>query len=254
MKNIRAKLGAVLLLALVSTTGCGDKMITLTDAEESIIVNYAAHVVAKYNTRQPDGLAGLSNTSLDEIAGTDSTKEEEQEEQAENTLGEMTQEEEQNVTDGQAVETTGEEIPTGEETRQVTLSEALGIAGADATVTGIELRDSFVEQDYFAMDATAGKTFLVVNVSLTNMTDQDVVCDMLSQKPQFKAYVNGGNAVPAETTILLNDISTYQGTIPVGGRVDTVLLFMVPKDQVGQVDSLVLDVDVNGVANEVVCQ
>ena len=52
MKNRKVKMGVVLLLALVTTTGCGDKAIALTEAEESTIVNYAAHVVAKYNTKQ----------------------------------------------------------------------------------------------------------------------------------------------------------------------------------------------------------
>ena len=78
MKNIRAKWGAVLLVALVATTGCGEKAMTLTEEEESTIVNYTAHVVPKYNTKQPDGLARLSADTLDDIYGTDSTKDEEQ--------------------------------------------------------------------------------------------------------------------------------------------------------------------------------
>ena len=255
MKNIRAKLGAVLLVALFATTGCGEKAIILTEEEESTIVNYAAHVVAKYNTRQPDGLARLSAETLNEISGTDSTKDEEQGTQTEDVSDDVQkdgmQADEVSGVDG--LEGTDAEDVLPEE-RQTTLGEALGVAGVDATVTGIELKDTYVQEDYFAMDATAGKTYLVVHVSLTNTTETDILCDMLAQKPQFKAQVNGAKAVPAETTILLNDISTYQGVIPAGGSIDTVLLFLVSKDGVSQVDTLTLEVNANGVKNEIVCQ
>ena len=255
MKNIRAKWGAVLLVALVATTGCGEKAMTLTEEEESTIVNYTAHVVAKYNTKQPDGLARLSADTLDDIYGTDSTKDEEQNTQTDSILDEAKTDETQMDEVPESYDSQGTDTENAlPEEQQVTLSEALGIAGVEAAVTGIELKDSYVQEDYFAMDATAGKTYLVVHVSLTNATTADIPCDMLAQKPQFKAKVNGGSAVPAETTILLNDISTYQGVIPMGGSVDTVALFLVSKDQVSQVDTLTLEVNANGVKNEVICQ
>lgn len=254
MKNRKVKMGVVLLLALVTTTGCGDKAIALTEAEESTIVNYAAHVVAKYNTKQPDGLAGLSNDSINEITGTDGTTQGEQENPTDDRMDETNAESMPGESDIGMTQEENKELPDSADAAQVTLSGALGILGVDASVTGVELKDSYVESDYFAVDAVAGKTYLVVNIALTNMTDQDITCDMLSQKPQFKAHVNGGSGVPAETTILLNDTSTYQGVIPALGSAETVLLFMVPKDQVTQVDSLSLDVTVNGVVNEVICQ
>ena len=37
--------------------------------------------------------------------------------------------------------------------------------------------------------------------------------------------MNGTESVPAQTTILPNDLSTYQGDILAGESVDTVLLF-----------------------------
>ena len=56
MKKLRAKLGMGLLFsALVLTTGCGEKAIQLTDEEEGLAW-ITAHVVSKFNTRQPDGL------------------------------------------------------------------------------------------------------------------------------------------------------------------------------------------------------
>ena len=166
MKNIRAKWGAVLLVALVATTGCGEKAMTLTEEEESTIVNYTAHVVAKYNTKQPDGLARLSADTLDDIYGTDSTKDEEQNTQTDSILDEAKTDETQMNEVPESYDSQGTDTENAlPEEQQVTLSEALGIAGVEAAVTGIELKDSYVQEDYFAMDATAGKTYLVVHVS-----------------------------------------------------------------------------------------
>lgn len=47
------------------------------------------------------------------------------------------------------------------------------------------------------------------------------------------------------TTILMQDFSTYQGTLKAGDTVETVLLFQVP-DSVESVDDLVLEVSVDG--------
>ena len=208
MKKLRAKLGMGLLFsALVLTTGCGEKAIQLTDEEEGLIVDYTAHVVSKFNTRQPDGLVYVDT----------SQEEEESEEPVETGAEEETTEQDavsqMGQNDGQAQE---EVQPVS-----MTLTEALQIAGVDAQVTSTELRPSYEEGDYYAMDASAGKTFLVVHVTLSNQTAEDISVDLLSGQPQFGAEVNGAGAVSAEMTVLSNDLATYQGTLAAGGYADT---------------------------------
>ena len=48
--------GILCLTGMLLLTGCGTKAYDLTEAEESQIVNYAVHVVSKYNSYQKDGL------------------------------------------------------------------------------------------------------------------------------------------------------------------------------------------------------
>lgn len=239
MKKARAKLGMGLLLsALMLTTGCGDKAIQLTEEEEELIVNYAAHVVSKFNTRQPDGLVHV------EVPAEDMDTSEETE-----PIEEMTETDVGQLPDG-AQEMTSENIEQPEkevpEARQATLTEALGLTGVEALVTSTELKSSYIEKEYYAMDASAGNMYLIVHVVLKNNGDAETNCDMLAMAPQFGAEVNGMMTVPAETTILLNDLSTYQGIIPAGDSEETVLLFQVPADTVTQVDSLTLNLTVNG--------
>ena len=55
-KEKRKSLLSVLLLAgALVLTGCGEEPYELQDNEREIIVNYAAHIVAKYNVKQPEG-------------------------------------------------------------------------------------------------------------------------------------------------------------------------------------------------------
>ena len=242
MKKLRVKLGMGLLFsALVLTTGCGEKAIQLTDEEEGLIVDYTAHVVSKFNTRQPDGLVYV-----------DTSQEEEESEEPVETGAE----EEEETTEQDAVSQMGQNDGQAQEEAQpvsMTLTEALQIAGVDAQVTSTELRSSYEEGDYYAMDASAGKTFLVVHVTLNNQTAEDISVDLLSGQPQFGAEVNGAGAVSAEMTVLSNDLATYQGTLAAGSSVDTVLLFQVPADGVTQVDTLTLDLTWNGNSYTIPC-
>lgn len=135
---------------------------------------------------------------------------------------------------------------------QTELSEALGLSGIAAEYTGAELKASYVEPDYFALDASAGNTFLIVHITLTNETDQEAACDILSQKLGIRALVNDSIQAPARTTILLNDLGTYQDTIGAGASVETVLFFEVPADEVDSVESLKLTIDRDGVTKETV--
>lgn len=245
MKNARAKLGMGLLLsALMLTTGCGDKAIQLTEEEEEVIVNYASHVVSKFNTRQPDGVVHVEVPKEDVNDEKETETETETEAQAESTEANTGQFPDESG--GVAPETAEQPTEEAPQARQVTLTEGLGMADIEALVTSTELKASYIEKDYYAMDASAGKTYLIVHVVLKNIGNAEINCDMLAMAPQFAAEVNGMGAVPAETTILLNDLSTYQGVIPAGGSEELVLLFQVPSDTVTQVDSLTLDLAVNG--------
>ena len=104
-----------------------------------------------------------------------------------------------------------------------------------------DVTDSYVESDYFAMNATEGKTFLVVHVNL-KATGGDIECDMLKKNLKYRVVINGDKTVAAQTSILLNDLGTYQGTIAGGSAQECVLLFETEKQNVENITSLQLKV------------
>ena len=87
------------------------------------------------------------------------------------------------------------------------------------------------------MNATAGKTFLVVHVNL-KATGGDIECDMLKKNLKYRVVINGDKTVAAQTSILLNDLGTIAG----GSAQECVLLFETEKQNVENITSLQLKV------------
>ena len=54
-RNRKSLLSVVLLAGVLVMTGCGEEPYELQDNERAVIVNYAAHIIAKYNVKQPEG-------------------------------------------------------------------------------------------------------------------------------------------------------------------------------------------------------
>lgn len=237
----KSLLSVVLLMGALVLTGCGEEPYELQDNEREVIVNYAAHIIAKYNVKQPEGYRFVYPVE-EETA-------EEEEEQTEETQLEKTD-------DGgtQADEQTPENSPadatyTGgeEDTVYVTLSEALGLTDIQAVYTGAELTDR-----YDTIIPESGKKLMILHVTLENQGKKAKKCDILSLLPVFRATVNGAQETTAELTILPENLSTWEGEIPAGGSENTIIMFQVREDEVTAVEQLELQVAVGEKTSRVV--
>lgn len=225
-KNKKRLLSVVLLAGAFMMTGCGEEPYELQDNERAIIVNYAAHMIAKYNVKQPEGYRFVLPAEEDEA------------DEEENPTQETQTEEEK----AQDVQTQGEAAADGSEDSDdgqssVTLSEALGLEDVQAVYTGAELVDR-----YDTIIPESGKKLLILHVTLQNRTEKAAACDILSQLPVFRAKLNGMQAVTAELAILPENLSTWEDDIPAGGSQETVILFQVNKDAGTVVEQLEMEV------------
>ena len=199
---------------MLSTAGCGTKPYDLSSEEQEKVAAYAAHVVTRYNDRQDEGLIKIRQEDLSE-----------------------------DTADSKTTQTdTKDKQETSGDSAKNTTAETLKLEdGLDASFENYDVTDSYVESDYFAMNATAGKTFLVVHVNL-KATGGDIECDMLKKNLKYRVVINGDKTVAAQTSILLNDLGTYQGTIAGGSAQECVLLFETEKQNVENITSLQLKV------------
>ena len=65
------------------------------------------------------------------------------------------------------------------------------------------------------------------------------MCDIIDLKPSFRVNINGENHT-VQQTILPDDLSKYEGTIPAYGSVDAVLISEVKDETAADIESLSL--------------
>lgn len=229
MKQKKCFICMMLCGIIVFAVGCGTQPYDLTEKNQDSIANYAAHVLTKYNSKQAEGLLYMTSAELEDA---------EKETKKTDT---STKTEEKKNTDSDTDSGTDSGTKTDiEET--VTLEQALNLEnGLTAVYQNYDITDSYVEGSYFSMNATSGKTYLVLHIQL-KAEDGDVSCDMLSKKWSYRIVINDEKETAAQTSILLNDLGTYQGTIVKDQPVDCVLLFELPKESVEGITSLSLKV------------
>ena len=121
----------------------------------------------------------------------------------------------------------------GEAAVPSTIEEFYGIQGITFQYTGYELADSYPsgteEEVFFAMDATEGMQLLVLKFTASNGSQADQTLNMLEHGARFRISVNGGSGENALSTMLLNDLQTYNNVIPAGSDVELVSIVEVPQ-------------------------
>lgn len=216
MRSSRMRILSLLVLSSVLLSGCGTKMYELEPEEEALIASYSAKVVAKYNKCQKDGQVSIA----EEVESTEEVTQEQEAPQEQETPQE-----------GQmdtASDTDELSMALEEQEDACTLNQALDLGVVEALYEGCELTDTY-QDELCSLEAEEGKTYMVLKIALKNTVAQELHIDILSLTPSFVLETEGKN-IPSETTILLNDLSTYQSNIAPNGTNQTVLLYQVPKD------------------------
>lgn len=206
------------LAGMFFLTGCGTQAYILTENEENVIVNYAAHTVSKHNAYQKSGLTSISLA-------------EEETEQSEENTTESTQQ---------------TEVTPQEET--FTLDDVYGEYGVNISYTGDMLAANYTESDVFDVSAPAGKQYLILNFDIANPSEDDVTVDLLSSAMTYKINYTDEKGESAEasgyTTIMTTDLSVYEETLAAGETKQAVLLFEIP-NSVSEVTDIELTVTKN---------
>ena len=227
----RIILGIILLCVCVGSCGCS-LMEPVSEKDMEAIAAYSAKMVAKYNTRQKDGVVYIDDS--DEMKSL--TKENEKAKA--------------NTTNSSAASNS-----TGANSTQVAspiaLSSALGIAGVDFAYQGIEVRDSYTTNIY-DMTPNAGNKFLVMRFKATNTSGQDTNVDILSLSPKFKATINATANANNDLTLMPEDLSTFKGTLKANESKDLIILFQFNDADLSNIQGTSLKCTVNGSTNDII--
>lgn len=217
MTGRNIKMAAVAFTAIITLTGCGTQLYDMTDAEQSLIANYSAYVVAKHNIYQQDGMTNATEDTedtekVDEVSPDNSHSQDNKTSEAGNDKSSNSQKE-----------------PAASQEKKVSLAEATGYGSLDITYNGATESDVYNEGSYYSMTAGSGNTFAVMKFTLKNPTSEDINVDMFGNARTYKATFPDGKEYTAEGTFLTYSLNTFQGTVKAGGSVDVVLLFKIPQ-------------------------
>lgn len=216
------------IMAAVLITGCGSVMPDLTEEETEIISEYAAGVLLKYDKVYGGRLMSPSEFEAEENKKAESEPEESGEE--------MPEEEgflEESEPDGAEVVDVSQD-EEGAAAEASTIEEYYGIPDITFQYTGYELVQSYPydaegETAFFAMDATEGMQLLVLKFTASNGSSADRALDMMEYGARFRVSVNGGPQENVLSTMLLNDLHTYNDVVPAGASVELVSIVEVPQ-------------------------
>lgn len=229
----------LLIAGAVLLSGCNNQIPEMTEEEKTMVVNYAADIVQRYDSNHPAKLQML--TPEPEVPAPEELPDETKEEQ----ISGGSQEPETS----EAPDMENEVIDNAAESTEVTLDDFLQLDGFHFSYEGYEITEEYPDfetESYFAMNATTpDHTLLVLKFSANNQSQTEKTLDMIQKKVRFKMEING-EVKNALTTMLLNDFANYQDVIAAGDTVELVVICEIPKEQEGNIESLGLIVKNEG--------
>ncbi len=227
------KLGMICIMAAaLPVTACGIKGVELTEEQNSQIVEYAAGLLLKYDVNHHGRLV-------------EEKEAEEETQQVSEEVPAAVEEKEEETVPENTEETETVDVSEEEEAEvERTIEEFYHIDGAAISYLGYEIKDSYPDAGgddlFFAMKASTGCKLLVMNFDVANIGGQDLNIDMVSKESKFRVSINNASPKYALTTMLMNDLASYIGTVPAGSSENLVLVCEIPEEEAGSVETISL--------------
>lgn len=223
----------------ICLTGCGNAIPEMTPQQQELVVEFAAGELLKFDQKHTTKLVPL-----------EMIQEEEEGSQADFSV--LEEKQDPSADDVKENEESGEEgipadaaevIDQTQEAMPESVDEFLELTGVSITYTGHELVDSYppeaADDVYFFMSATENNKLLVLKFQVENTSGGDMELDFAHTQTRYKIVVDGAEQ-NALTTMLLNDMAYYQGTLASGENIELVLVGEVSNEQADQITSLEL--------------
>lgn len=232
MKNKKMRPFIILLAGtlLVSLSGCGNTIPALSEEQEALVVEYASTAVLKHDANYQGKLVDLSTLSNEEETPEEETTQEPVEEADIPKEPEQMQEPQQDVLSAEQAEA---EI-------QADAEQILGLQDVSLTYSEYEVDEFYPKNGneiYFVMNATPGNNLLVVKFTLRNLLNEEQDIQIQPGTVRVKIIMNGEEK-NALTTMLLNDLAAYQGTLGPNEETELVVVGEYPVEDLQVIDSL----------------
>jgi hypothetical protein len=240
-KKIRYVISFVLCCLVL--TGCNE-VIDLSDEQSSMIAEYAAGLLLKYDVNYEDRVdeGEKEIVELDEQTTEDLTSEEQTEEVTTETLSDET---EQAEDEGQSTEQVA-----GTESD---IAKIAGIQGVSITYDDYLIAEQYPatdeEGEYIYLDASDGYELLVLRFQVANVTENMVDVSLMDKALDYRIVCNGSKAAKPMLTILMEDLGNLETSVKPGESQEAVLVFQISDSMKDAIDSIELNVSCDNVDN-----
>lgn len=231
-RQLKKRLAACTLAAVMfCTTGCG-QVIELTDEETHLIAEYAAELLLKYdrNYKQrynPDAVTEAATEAVTETV-TEATTEEA--EATEATEAQTTEAESPYTSEApQTSEQTVSESVTATVDSDFDIAAFIGEDRISVRYSYYMIADRYPSYDqdgmYIEIEAPEGYKLLVLKFEVSNRTNEAQDIDLYSRDVDYNIIVNDSRKAKQMLTILIDDLYTYEKTMDASSREEAVLLY-----------------------------
>lgn len=216
----------------ICLTGCGNAIPEMTEQQQELVVEFAAGELLKFDQKHVAKLMPVEMIEEEESVPEEAPAE-----------APASEEEKQEPAESEGIP--ADEVTVIDHTEEMpeSVDEFLGLEGVSITYTGYELTDSYPTETsddvFFFMSATENNKLLVLKFQAENVSGGEMMLDLAKGQTRYKIAVNGVEQ-NALTTMLLNDMAYYQGTLAAGESVELVVVGEVSGGQAGQIESLSL--------------
>ena len=196
------KLGLTLAVAAsLCMTACGASIPELTEEQNALVVEYAAGLLLKYDANYENRLVEEAEPEEEPPAVTEEPPAEE---------------------------------PQPAEEQETEAPEVVDISEEPEAVVYHSI------EEFYGIDASEGCKLVVMHFDVTNVSGQDKALDMLSLNTKFKISFNGESPRYALTTMLTNDLASYNGSIAAGAKEELVLIAELQEDKAQSIQTISL--------------
>lgn len=226
-------------IAGICLTGCGSTIPELTAEQQELVVEYAAGELLKYDRNHVAKLVTLEVDQEEESLEADDPASVAEPDRVSAGAEENSNEAEKGGVKADEVTV----IDQTEEAPPASVDEFLELDEIRISYAGYEIADNYPEETseeaFFFMSATSNNKLLILKFQVENLSTGEKELNLAQSQIRYKITVDGEEQ-NALTTMLLNDMAYYQGSLAPQESVELVLVGEVTAEQADQITSLEL--------------
>ena len=250
MKRITGFAIIVLVLSML-ITGCGSTIPDLSEEQTELVTEYATGLLLKYNSIPGRSLLNDSQLEIEEKKEEEQREKEKKKEEAAQAY--LAAQEAANSEKKSDVSLQTEEASDNIDD----LAKFYGLDGFSISYIGYQLCQSYPDEEredfFLAMDATQGKQLCIVQFNVTNILSEEHEFDMFEKQGKFYLSIDGQDKVPAQSTLLLDDLASYKGVLSAENQEQMILVFEV-EQSIQQISTMELTAKYDSKKGSIVLQ